>query len=221
VRGVNFQPAFHAGRFGVHDPLQRITNPDVLRLLEAQTEGAFRVADFVPVPCCFPSCNSVSYALIDGQDVTPLARLLKVDDYLDYLTNRAIPDAAQVKGAIERLWSSAAVPGSEGTGRDFALACAACGVGGAVDLRALMDGIFIVMLQDFMDPWTFNQKNVMKCCKEILLPDGKQIPFCAYNSVGYREQARVQLAARQRARQAGWAAEPLAFRFPIAREPGQ
>jgi uncharacterized radical SAM superfamily Fe-S cluster-containing enzyme len=32
------------------------------------------------------------------------------------------------------------------------------------------------------------------------LPDGKQIPFCAYNSVGYREQARVQLAGRQRAR---------------------
>ncbi len=51
-----------------------------------------------------------------------------------------------------------------------------------------------------MDPWTFNQKNLMKCCKEILLPDGKQIPFCAYNNVGYREQARAQLMARQRAR---------------------
>ncbi len=36
----------------------------------------------------------------------------------------------------------------------------------------------MIMFQDFMDPWTFNQKNVMKCCKEILLPDGKQIPFC-------------------------------------------
>ena len=58
----------------------------------------------------------------------------------------------------------------------------------------------MVMLQDFMDPWTFNQKNVMKCCKEFLLPDGKQIPFCAYNNVGYREQARSQLAARQRDR---------------------
>ena len=60
--------------------------------------------------------------------------------------------------------------------------------------------MFMIMLQDFMDPWTFNQKNLMKCCKEILLPDGKQIPFCAYNSVGYREQARVQLTSRQRAR---------------------
>jgi hypothetical protein len=59
----------------------------------------------------------------------------------------------------------------------------------------------------------------MKCCKEILLPDGKQIPFCAYNSVGYREQARVQLTSRQRARARAEAQgqpfdpEPLAFDF--------
>jgi 7,8-dihydro-6-hydroxymethylpterin dimethyltransferase len=74
-------------------------------------------------------------------------------------------------------------------------------------------------LQDFMDPWTFNQKNLMKCCKEILLPDGKQIPFCAYNSVGYREQARAQLEARERgrnrAKRAGvpFTPEPLTFLF--------
>jgi len=46
-----------------------------------------------------------------------------------------------------------------------------------------------------MDPWTFNVKNVMKCCVEFLLPDGRMIPFCAYNSVGYREQYAARLAA--------------------------
>jgi uncharacterized radical SAM superfamily Fe-S cluster-containing enzyme len=75
----------------------------------------------------------------------------------------------------------------------------------------------MIILQDFMDPWTFNQKNVMKCCKEILLPGGRQIPFCAYNSVGYREQARRQLAARERARrrarQEGVSYEPAPIRF--------
>ncbi|MGE3414380.1 MAG: radical SAM protein, partial [Dehalococcoidia bacterium] len=78
----------------------------------------------------------------------------------------------------------------------------------------------MIMLQDFMDPWTFNQKNVMKCCKEILLPDGKQIPFCAYNSVGYREQAMEQMAAQQRprmdARREGqpFTSPEITFRFP-------
>mgnify|MGYP006169206655 FL=1 len=35
-------------------------------------------------------------------------------------------------------------------------------------------------------------KQVMKCCVGILVPDGRIIPFCAYNSVGYREEIREQ-----------------------------
>jgi len=200
VFGINFQPAFHAGRHGEHDPMQRMTNPDVLRLIEEQTTGLFEVSDFIPVPCCFPTCNSVTYAYIEDDNVLPLPRVLDVDDYLDYISNRALPQlSTDVKTALEGLWSSSAVPGFEKAMSDFSISCAACGLD--LDLGLDMPGsMFMIMLQDFMDPWTFNQKNVMKCCKEILLPDGKQIPFCAYNSVGYREQAKGQLAARQRAR---------------------
>jgi len=68
--------------------------------------------------------------------------------------------------------------------------------------RDLARHIFMVNTRDFMDPWTFNVKNVMKCCVEFLVPDGRMIPFCAYNSVGYREQVAQQLMAR-----AGWAEE--------------
>ena len=227
VRGINFQPAFHAGRFGAHDPRQRMTIPDILKLLETQTDSLFTVQDFVPVPCCFPTCNSVTYAYVDGETVLPLPRLLDVDDYLDYITNRVVPDlGAEIKTALEGLWSSSAVPGSDKAAREFALSCAACGLPDGLDLGALAKRMFMIMLQDFMDPWTFNQKNVMKCCKEFLLPDGKQIPFCAYNSVGYREQARVQLTARERARaqarRAGlpFIPTPLTFNFeesPAAR----
>src|SRR5438105_3429169 len=39
VRGINFQPAFHSGRHGEHDPLQRLTIPDILRAMEEQTAG--------------------------------------------------------------------------------------------------------------------------------------------------------------------------------------
>ncbi len=199
VFGINFQPAFHAGRFLDHDPMQRLTIPDVVEAIETQTGGLFVRSDFVPVPCCFPTCNSVSYAYIEGDSVLPLTRILDVDDYLDYITNSALPQISpEIQRAIEGLWSSAAVPGMEIASRDFELSCAACGLD--VNLGPLAGSMFMVMLQDFMDPWTFNQKNVMKCCKEILLPDGKQIPFCAYNNVGYREQARAQLTARGRAR---------------------
>jgi len=216
VRGVNFQPAFHAGRFSGHDPLQRMTNPDILRMLEQQTEGLFRYSDFIPIPCCFPTCNSVTYAYVDGDDVTPLTRLLNVDDYLDYISNRALLNLdAEVKTALEGLWSTSAVPGTAQIISDFAVTCAACSLpSGGVDANELSSHLFVVMLQDFMDPWTFNQKNLMKCCKEILLPDGKQIPFCAYNNLGYREQTRTQLAACHNKRgQTEEQPKPLHFSF--------
>jgi uncharacterized radical SAM superfamily Fe-S cluster-containing enzyme len=222
VKGINFQPAFHAGRHVRHDPMQRMTNPDIIKLIEQQTEGVFRTSDFIPVPCCFPTCNSVTYAYIDeARKVTPLPRILNVDDYLDYISNSVMPDlGAEIRRALEGLWSSSAVLGSEKVAREFAFSCSACGLpDGGLDVRGLSNFIFMIMLQDFMDPWTFNQKNLMKCCKEFLLPGGKQIPFCAYNTIGYREQARAQLVAqerdRQEARRAGlkYQVQPVTFSF--------
>lgn len=146
VAGINFQPAFHAGRHGEHDPLRRVTIPDVLRGIEAQTRGLFRVDDFVPVPCCFPTCNSVTYAFVDGEAVTPLTRVLDVDDYLDYITNRAVVDLnADVRAALEGLWSSSAVPGGDAAAARFALSCAACDLSG-MDLGEIGRHMFIVML---------------------------------------------------------------------------
>ena len=61
--------------------------------------------------------------------------------------------------------------------------------------------------------------------EEFLLPGCKQIPFCAYNSVGYREQARAQLEAmepaRARARRTGvpYQPSPVAFDFANHSEP--
>ena len=53
-------------------------------------------------------------------------------------------------------------------------------------------------IKDFLDPYTFSVKQVMKCCVAVLVPDGRAIPFCAYNSVGYRESVRDMLTAQGR-----------------------
>jgi hypothetical protein len=52
----------------------------------------------------------------------------------------------------------------------------------------------MVVVQDFQDAYTLNVRQLMKCCVEEITPDGRLIPFCAYNSVGYREQVREQLS---------------------------
>ncbi|MBI4337009.1 MAG: radical SAM protein [Chloroflexi bacterium] len=199
VRAVNFQPVTHTGRHLPFDPTDRVTIPEVISRIEEQTKGLFRKADFVPVPCCHPACQSVTYAYVDGTQVVPLPRILNVEDYLDYITNRTWPmpwpDGAEViQSALEGLWSATAVPGTDTLASRFQ--CAGCNLDVPLS-HNLAKHVFAVSVKDFVDPYTFDVKKLMKCCVEIASPDGKLIPFCAYNNVGYREQVRTAMTAQQ------------------------
>ena len=110
---------------------------------------------------------------------------------VDYVSNRVMPDMS-VRGALEKLWSASAVPGS--TANTDQLECATCGIDLPEALKSIADKSFMVVIQDFQDPYTLNVKPLMKCCVEEITPDGRLIPFCAYNSVGYREQVREALS---------------------------
>jgi len=193
VNGVFFQPVTHSGRHLAFDPLERLTNPDVIRALSEQLPEWFRQEDFVPVPCCSPTCRSATYALYDGEDLVPLPRLVDVDDYLGYVTNRAVPDF-EVGKALEGLFSASAAGGTERTGER--LECVACGVGLPPELQEVAAQGFMVVVQDFQDPYTLDVRKLMKCCVAEIVPDGRLIPFCAYNSVGYREQVREAMSSR-------------------------
>jgi uncharacterized radical SAM superfamily Fe-S cluster-containing enzyme len=154
------------------------------------------------VPCCFPTCRSITYLLVDRKDdridVVPIPRLINLDEYLDYVTDRVMPDQA-VRAALERLWSASAFMGAETTARSLEttaaeLECAACGIDLPQAVKELDKRAFMIVVQDFQDPYTLNVKQLMKCCVEEITPDGRIIPFCAYNSVGYREQVREQMS---------------------------
>ncbi len=205
VRSVAFQPVTHSGRHVEFDPLTRLTNSDVIDLLTAQRPEWFRDGDFFPVPCCFPTCRSITYLLTEGTPgrpdfgVVPIPRLIRVEDYLDYVSNRVVPDYA-VREALEKLWSASAFLGTDTTDENLrsaaeALDCAdACGVNLPDAVAGLTDRAFMIVVQDFQDPYTLNVRQLMKCCVEEITPDGRLIPFCAYNSVGYREQVREQMS---------------------------
>jgi uncharacterized radical SAM superfamily Fe-S cluster-containing enzyme len=191
VRAIAFQPVTHSGRHLEFDPLTRLTNSDVIHLIAEQVPEWFRAGDFFPVPCCFPTCRSISYCLVDGGEVLPITRLVNPEDHLDYITNRVMPDM-RVRGALERLYSASAMPGTPQIGEQ--LECATCGIDIPAALRDLAQKAFMIVIQDFQDPYTLNVKQLMKCCVEEITPDGRMIPFCAYNSVGYREQVREQMS---------------------------
>src|SRR5258708_30186811 len=129
-----------------------------------------------------------------------------------------MPDwSVEIKGALEGLWSSSSVAGSQKSAEQLAFSCQACGIPESLTVGDIAQHMIMIMLQDFMDPWTFNQKNLMKCCKEFLLPGGNQIPFCAYNTIGYRQHAREKFTAlephRRRARKEDRPYGPKLFYF--------
>ena len=193
VRGIAFQPVTHAGRFADFDPLDRETVADVIHGVAEQTDGLFVESDFIPVPCCHPTCRSATYAYVEKGKVTPLPRVVEVDKYLDYITNRVLPEVRpEILEALEGLWSASSVPGTLKAALRF---CRACNLSFRNDETYLKKHIFMIVVQGFADPYAMDLKALMKCCVGELIPDGRIIPFCAYNSVGYREQVRAALMA--------------------------
>ena len=191
VVGVNYQPVIFTGRCVEPDALNRMTLTDVLHGLETQSEGLVRVDDFIPVPCPHPDCSACTYLYVEGDQVTPLTRLVNVDDYLDFITNRATPNLSEeMRQALEGLWSMAAAMGTDKATDD--LSCVACGIDLSVPLDAafVKQHFFMLQIHGFMDEHTFDLKRVIKCCIHELLPDGRAVPFCAYNNLGYRDQVR-------------------------------
>jgi 7,8-dihydro-6-hydroxymethylpterin dimethyltransferase len=192
VTGVFFQPVTHSGRFRPEsDPLDKLTNSDVIEAICRQLPEWFRTDDFVPVPCCSPACRSATFALYDGEDLIPLPRLVDVEQYLDYVTNRAVPDP-EVRTALEGLWSAKAAGGTPPAAER--LDCVACSTAMPAELREVATQGFMIVTQDFQDPYTLDVEKLRKCCVAEIVPDGRLIPFCAYNSVGYREQVRLEVA---------------------------
>lgn len=187
VRGVSFQPTTYVQRHPEFDAKSRITNSDVIHLI-AQQSGLLEARDFIPVPCCYPNCQYVTYVYRDGKNFIPISRVIDLENYLDYIKNRSIAYLNQeemkkvLQEAVEGLWSASSVIGSEKTSEKLKLAC--CGmeeIEGIGEFNRLADNMMMFSIIAFLDSWTFDVKRVMKCCVAEICPDGRIIPFCAYN----------------------------------------
>lgn len=52
ITGLSLQPATYSGRFVLPEELERrVTFPDVIKKIAAQTSGLFQESDFLPLPC--------------------------------------------------------------------------------------------------------------------------------------------------------------------------
>jgi uncharacterized radical SAM superfamily Fe-S cluster-containing enzyme len=189
VRAVSLQPQFGEGRFVPFDPMDRMTVTDVIAAVDRDS-ALFTRDDFVPVPCCDPMCTAATYAYVDDGRVTPVTRLVPVETYLEYLENSAMPnlsqayrdDAEEMRDVLLRLYSKSAPPGTERQAAAFFCACEPL-LEGLDTIDDLPERVFAVTVEGFMDRHVFDVSRVTRCCIQEALPDGRIIPFCAYNTL--------------------------------------
>ena len=239
ITGISFQPATYSGRHALPEDLERrITFPDVIRAIVAQTNGIFREDDFMPLPCAHPNCHSLTYAYRSGSEVVPLARFIDAKNHLDILANGILFNRQRARELIETYLGRLGCcggncePGPGAAQADSQLPLLEIGSASKAPTngsdhasaaseffrRALAEklssaDVFRITITSFLDAYNFDVRRLMKCCIHHVLPSGHVIPFCAYN-VLYRE-GHVVLPALQ---QAAAMKQSLPMSVPIARE---
>lgn len=208
VTGLSFQPATYSGRHFLPATLeQRITFPDVVDAIAADSRNEYTAADFFPLPCAHPNCHWISLAARQGSQFRPLTQWLDPMENLDLLANGisftrqktqslaqqlvarmacgdanccAPPTTAGLSsgGQLPQLQLSASDAGQATEANTFLQRLASQAVGARDMLR--------ITITSFLDVYNFDLRRVMKCCTHHVLPSGHIIPFCAYN-VLYRD----------------------------------
>lgn len=219
VRGVNFQPVSLVGRMPREErEKKRITIPGLIKELEEQLDGVVTRADFFTVPSVcrlanfmehFMSehkyrlsihfaCGMATYLFKDNGKFMPITRFLDVDGFLEYLRDITfemgtykLRKAGKALSTMKLLWNIKKYVKKQP--RDFDIAKSL--------MRSLRDksynhllsfhktSLFIGMMH-FQDPYNYDVRRVQKCDIHYATPDGRIIPFCAFNVIPelYRDE---------------------------------
>ncbi len=212
ITGISFQPATYSGRHVLPETLeQRITFPDVIKGVAAQTRGLFAEDDFLPLPCAHPNCHQIAIAHRQGSTATPVTRFIDAATNFDLLANGISFTRAKARELIRQYLARQACCGggcgaeggkeglSEGETEHesvtpslrLSVSPSAHRPGGdffgkAMSQQLGAENLFRITITNFLDAYNFDVRRVMKCCTHHVLPSGHVIPFCAYN-VLYRD----------------------------------
>ncbi|MEW5914492.1 MAG: radical SAM (seleno)protein TrsS [Thermodesulfobacteriota bacterium] len=174
VRGVHFQPVSYFGRHpGPPGDEGRLTIPDILRALEEQTQGRLRVAHFQPPNCENPYCSFSGNFRRQGSELKPWAKPAAGAHCSE--PRPAAEGALRSRRYVARFWAGgglATEPASEDRP----------GLGGWEEhLARLQAQTLSISGMAFQDAWSLDLERLRDCCIHVVHPDGRLIPFCAYN----------------------------------------
>jgi len=211
VKGINFQPVSFTGRIDQAERIQmRITIPDQLALLEEQTDHQIASEDFYPVPfvapisdliavvtgclqpklTVHPCCGAATYVYCSGGRMTPITRFIDVEGLLEKIAEEVqgfdgtLRGSLKMKGMIlkdlPRFVDRAKAP------RDLSIIKLLLSVflnGTRESLIEFHNNALFLGAMHFQDLYNMDLERLQRCAIHYSLPDGRIIPFCAYNTV--------------------------------------
>lgn len=180
VRGVNYQPLGYYAGADASDRHERVTLTGVLELLEQQTAGAYRLADFVPLPCNVERV-ALTFCYREGDRFVPITRRFDVRDHLPMITNTFAFDAdeylAQAAGCsavcdcMTRFLSVLRPFLPKGYER----------LSETEKAGYFNRNLFRISVSSFVDHYNFDLQSMQRECVHVVTRDLRRIPFSAYN----------------------------------------
>jgi hypothetical protein len=174
VRGIHFQPVSYFGRYPVApSDNDRITLPEVLREIEHQTVGCIKVEHFAPSGCDHARCGFHGDFVVmpDGS-----AKQLTVRRDQGCCCSKSESSGVEKnRNFVKRRWV-----------RDGSQSGLSINKPERMDeLDIFLDRLkshgFTITGMAFQDCWNIDLERLRECSLHVLSPEGKIIPFCAYN----------------------------------------
>ncbi len=233
VRSVNYQPVSLVGRITKADVKKyRITIPDVISLLEKQTDFLSK-EDFYPIPIVtalshfvgafrgtpkyelttHPVCGMATYLFKDGDKTIPITRFVDVQGLMEYLDEKSkeikkgkskVIAAVKILAKLNSFIDKKNQPSYLNFGK---ILFDILTKGNYRSLSVLHHKTLFVGLMHFMDLHNYDIERVKRCCIHYGQPDGTIVPFCAFNVIPewYRDkiQKKFSISIKQWEKKAG------------------
>ncbi|MHC1584670.1 MAG: tetraether lipid synthase Tes [Candidatus Syntropharchaeia archaeon] len=220
IRGLNVQPISFAGRIDKEELKEmRITIPDFLSLLEEQTGGEICREDFYPVPFVIPiskfvegwkkerqiefsvhpHCGAGTYVFIEDEKFIPITRFIDVEGLMEFLKEITplfqsklgkIEVIGKIVRAIPRYIDKKYSPKDVDVGK---LLVDILKKGSREATAKFHYNVLFIGAMHFQDAYNFDLQRLERCGIHYVIPDGRIIPFCSYNTL-YREKIEKEFA---------------------------
>ncbi len=176
IRGVHFQPVSYFGRYpSPPEDENRITIPEIITAMQTQTGARLRAEHFKPPGCENALCSfHGNFVLLTDGTVLPWPQHQSKDCGCKPIA--AADGAAKSRRFVTQFWSGPKERQFPGAGGQIH----SLGVWDEILNRAPTHSLCISGMA-FQDAWNLDLERLKDCCIHVVHPDGRLIPFCAYN----------------------------------------